>query len=608
MMKVCLLESDKHINSLAFDDYDQVYLAKGKHPKAQTLPSDLMDVTKAFVAQSRAANEIDWVFESIFNADEKNFFVDTFKDERALIFLRKEIVLKLADIFVSFKLAEEFKRQLDIKSNVDFIPDVFEYSLFVLLKNRNTLSGQITVPDWCISKMKRMETKNNLVCSLGISLYPRLIRFAMRGKGRFPSKKKYKYGILMWNSGINIKRNINKLEFLHSRKFDSENFLYVMDRKMQPDVLGRIAENEFDDCYFQQLIKDFDSKIYIQKIYPRIQKICSAFKRLKVQNYFVRYIFLKTLKYFIEWSLFFEMFEVKKMIAMQDPSLSARTLIAEQNGTEVVYVYKSTSFDYVPRQDMSVPADLYYSYMIYGTMYGNKISNESFERSHNSIARYVNVGTLVGDDIVKVKNSEEDKQKIRDRLSLPKGKGVIGFFDTAIGRNGYLNMEEGIGCYQQIYQLLKDHEEYVIVLRTRNVRLLEESDDFSKAFQDFKSHSRVIYVNEVAPEYVGADYMGVCDLVIGGFGSSVPMEAWAGGVKAICQLGSERFRHPSYKVLQMPNYCVLDYKELKAAVDYWFAQDEQSVIEYQHQYVKKYIDQFCDGNAKNRLHEYLYNL
>ena len=100
--------------------------------------------------------------------------------------------------------------------------------------------------------------------------------------------------------------------------------------------------------------------------------------------------------------------------------------------------------------------------------------------------------------------------------------------------------------------------------------------------------------------------MGVSDLVIAAFSSSVAMEAVAGGTRTICYVPSKRFDSEKFVLNSFPRFCARNYEELEKFSDYWINLcSENDFLEFQDNYIKKHVDSYCDGKALNRLYSLL---
>ena len=76
--------------------------------------------------------------------------------------------------------------------------------------------------------------------------------------------------------------------------------------------------------------------------------------------------------------------------------------------------------------------------------------------------------------------------------------------------------------------------------------------------------------------------MGVSDLVISAFSSSVTMEAVAGGVRTICYVPSARFYSDKFTLNRFPGFCARNYEELEKLSDYWINRcSEDDFLEFQ---------------------------
>jgi hypothetical protein len=111
-------------------------------------------------------------------------------------------------------------------------------------------------------------------------------------------------------------------------------------------------------------------------------------------------------------------------------------------------------------------------------------------------------------------------------------------------------------------------------------------------------------VNEIAPDYPAYQIMGICDVVIGGFGSSVPMESIAGGIPALCYR-PKRVCGDHFTINSFQKFCFDSYDELNDYIQFWVNADKNVIENFRQNYTMPYVDQYCDGNARKRLSELL---
>ena len=174
-----------------------------------------------------------------------------------------------------------------------------------------------------------------------------------------------------------------------------------------------------------------------------------------------------------------------------------------------------------------------------------------------------------------------------------------------MGKEHMLTFEEAFELIQCIQRLLDSNENFFFIYKSRALHHLLEGSEVKEAFKKFIDGERVLFVNEIALEYISTHYMGLSDFVISCYASSVGLEAVSGGIKAIYYT-PERFYNKAFTIINFPRFCACGYDQLEEYTDYWLNHcTEADFKEFQERYIKRYIDKYCDGASNNRLETFL---
>lgn len=597
--ELLLLESAGSVAAWKLRGYERVHIWGGNFSGAQKLPADFMSLTESLLSDHRAGQVVDWVYAQYVKPGEDKVLNELFEDERGCLFIKKNILCELARIFYSFLLAEKFRSEYAPERTFDFIPSPFPYSLYKLLSSRKELLPQnVIIPQWYLIKMRRMEEAKNWLYSVALIAYPVLISLRMSWKETV--QKEFEYAVHMWESWVRsygLKCQY-RMDFLESpRGVHAGNTLYFIDQKMSAESLRGVRSSGYPYCYFKDVIRGFDRKDYWNGIYPRVRK---AVKELNAKGLLAE-IYLKAMRSYIHWEMFLLRYKAKTFIYAQDPCDIPAALMQKRHGARNVFVYYSTQYDSLAREKMDAFTQIYYGYMIYSAVATSRMSNNYFRKNRNLIERYEDCGIIWSDIVYQTRTDPTLKNKIKQELGLPLDKTIIGFFAPGMGHGGFISEAEGHQMISDVYDFLESREDCCMVLKYRQIEQLTMDSDLRKKFDQLRAHKRVHDANALVPACQAYHLMGVCDLVIGGFHSSVPMESVAGGVRTLCYV-PERLNKEIFVINTFPHFCAHNYTELVKNVGYWLNQcTEKEFRDFQDTYVKAHIDGYCDGQAQKRL-------
>ncbi|MDD5775112.1 MAG: hypothetical protein PHS64_04135, partial [Candidatus Omnitrophica bacterium] len=569
---IILLEEGNRLSWKTAGRYDRVYVYSGDFRNATRISDDIMNQEGHHSIYYRAGREIDRVYGHYAGKDETGVLNEIFKDERAHAGIKKTVLLALGGLFHSLRLAENFIRQYNIREPIDFIPASFPYSLYrIVVEKKGLLSERIRIPEEYIRAMKRREGVMNAVSRAKLIAYPVWILLNMGMRLRAPAgDRKYRYGICVWNSWIDSAPAPCRMDFLTGEDcLGPENALYIIDGPVTKQNLSKVRGNGYPCLYFKNMIREYSGLSYLKRMFGSHLKACAqCFSLCRHNKSVLAQSYLRAMQSYILWEVFCSLYTVERFITLQEPGNVYRTLIQKNHGAKCLFVFWSTSYDIVYREDDSTHTDSYYSHMVYDEAISSLMSNEYLKRNNNIIGRYVNVGMLRSDGVFRMRHDAALKSAMKKELGIPADKKIIGFFDTTVGRTGMFTNHEGLKMLEDVYRFLDSSPECFMLFRTRGHYELCDDDRVRKSFARLIGHPRVLCINTAARSYYAYDVMGVCDLVIGAFTGSAPLESVAGGVRTLCYT-PERFKQGAFVITSFPGFCVSNFIELKNNADYW---------------------------------------
>lgn len=590
--------------------YHEVYVYEGDRRNAKKLPDDMLDQIDFYSSHHRAGQEIDWVYEKYIKKSEAEVLNVMMHDARAHFAIKKNILLALGQLFHSFILAEKFVKQYKIEDPIDFIPAPFPHSLYrIISQKKDLLPANVHIPELYINTMRYREAIQNNLFRAKLILYPLWISLRMNlRKVVVKSKKNYRYGIHVWNSWISSVSEPCRISFFEDKDcVNPENALYIIDGDVSKNNLLKVKSNGYECCAFKEMLRSHPAPQYLKEMFLRHLKLSAqCFFASKNGTSLLTESYLRFMQQYILWEIFYTRYYVDLFITLQEPGTICRTLAQKKHGAQCIFILWSTIPEIVFRKDMNTHADSYCGFMVYDAMLSSRLSNEYFKKNNNCIEKYIDIGVLRSDVIFQVKHNAKLKNDMKEKLGIPIDKRIIGFFDTNVGKDGMFTNREGLQMLDDGYRLLESNDKYFFVFRTRGHYHHSDDSDVKKSFNRLIQHKRVFFMNKLETFYYGFEVMGLCDLVIAAFSGSAPLESVAGGIRTLCY-APEKFDKDVFVMNNAPRFYVRGYERLKEHAEYWLQCSEDEFLNFQNNYVKNFVDEFCDGQSKKRLIQILKN-
>jgi len=600
---------EKSINSFQrkLKDYGKIYLYEGDSKKAKKLPYDFMDAIDYYTSQYKAKEIVDWVCSQYVSGLEIDTLEDMIKDKQSHLIVEKEILVALEKIFFSFALAEKFMEKYKIKGAIDFIPKGFPYEIYqIIRKKQSLLSDRVYIPSWYLQRIKKQNFIKRLVFRSAIRFYPLLISLSMRGK-RVKKKKNYKWGLHIWDTYMNSSCQYFINIMIKGNRIGRENLLYVVDSKIAKENLRKVKSEGRDCCDFAEMTKRFNFWKYIREILPLAIKKQKGILSCVSKKALLTRVYFRTLRSYIFWEMFYKVYQVDNFIYIQDPGEVAHILLQKAHDSKSTFIYLSSCC--LPREIKGVHSQIItqYNCMAHDCLISSKISIDFFKQNNNQIGEYKDTGILLSSVVSHIKQNELLKKEIKRNLGIPEDKIVISYFDTIIGKLGWFSDTEGAQILEDILKLLDSHKEYYLIYKPKkDYRRFPDNSSIQRGVKKLIGLERVLYIDRLKQKYQAQHIMGISNLAIVAFTSSAGFEAIAGGVKTIYYASNDRYNNDVFAVNRCPRFCAYGYQQLKEYVDYWINQcGEGEFRDFQEQYIKRYVDTYCDGMALDRLEKIL---
>lgn len=605
--RIALFESAAGIVPGKIRDYTRVYHYDGEHPASEKLPEDFLNRIDLHRCDYKAGLEIDRVYESYKDKHTIAFFNKQLGEEKGHLVLKQRILIELTILFKSLVLLEKFSDFKGPSSSIDFFPKDFYFKIFKLLdENGNIVSVSLNIPAWYQKRLRLKSVFRTIAYAGYFLLYPYTLLTKLRWRKPSDRIQSFKFGFHVFDSGVHHYTPPFSINFLKNAKEDNpQDILLIAEADISKANKGKLEKNAFPCCYFDALHKKISVYAYIRWLLLRVAGAQVLFFKLMPTDGVTWLCGAKLLKSTIEWELFFQIYKIDQFVTFQEPGNIYRALLQRKNKSRTTFILLNCSYDTLQKKRPDSLMDSVFSFMVYDRMIASKITNNYFQRNSNFIKNYIDVGILPSDHAFKIKNDINLRRTIKEELGIPEKMRVIGFFDVSMGREHIFTFQEALELINDMQRLMASENDLFCIYKSRTVPHYQDEPEVKAKYNEFINNERVLFVNHIQTNLTSTHFMGLSDLVIGCFASSVGMEAVCGGVPALYYTPTRLFRDDSI-IRNIPGFCANGYGELKKLTNYWLKECNASEFTgFQEKYIKRFIDSHCDGGANKRLESIL---
>lgn len=594
--KVLLIEGENRLGNWILGNYGKVY-------SNENIISHLLDIHDFDKAEKWAIEVIDDVFEKHIKQDEKAVLNKIMGDAKGRLILKKALLYSVRLLKLSCIFAEKAVNEYEMKVKVDFIPKNFDFALYRMLSgNIKLLPDNITIPDWFIALSKTRDFIIIHLYGLALWFYPVLLPLWMLSKkATKPNiKKYYKNGVYLWETDYGFSRMHGSMDFLIKEKIlNKKDVLFIIDSKVPSEYLSILKATGYNYCYFDDLVGSYSFGMYMRKIFKKASKISLYFKGIKTKMLTTVKVYLRVLHSIILWEMFYSKTHVKTFIAMQEPGNATRVLWQNKHNSRSIFINISSSlFTHI-----TYSARTYYTMMVYDKYISSMLPIKGSRKNNNQIDEYKDIGIINSDYIHRIRKNDELVTKYKSDLGIPIDKTIISVFDSNADGRDVIPISDVMFFMRSILKLLDSNEEYFFIFKPRTLNIFNRDIELRRTFEQLINHNRCFFAKPPNFPYAACELIGISDLVITVFSSSILTEALSGGIKTVCFAP----RNSSYSefgdtIGKIPNLCFKSYEQLQGIVEYWLMDiKDEKFKTWRNEYVKNYIDRYCDGQALLRL-------
>ena len=333
------------------------------------IPDDYMTARNLLYAEHQSAVECEKVLEDLVSQKDRKPYLGLGGETYARFLFRKRMLYNMSPVFYSFKFVNKVIKRNNLTGPVIFIPARFSYRIYSVMRKRQLLDhDNIHIPKIILLKFYFIELLIQIYFFLINIVYPEVLFFKMSGKRDDQEKRIYPIGVHLYRGvSFNNKHNHNVDFFIDGVKIKKDDVLFVLTPHQPQYFIKQTKETGYHyvDIY-DDIISKYNRYHYLKNHY----RIISTFRFKSIrsilrQSWFSTYA-SSALRNFISWRIFFDKYNVKKFMNMQNPQEITREIMIRKYGAESIFVHDSISVTYVDKGKNSQYAEmLYVSNMIF---------------------------------------------------------------------------------------------------------------------------------------------------------------------------------------------------------------------------------------------------
>ncbi|HEY4707720.1 MAG TPA: hypothetical protein VII64_09695 [Thermodesulfobacteriota bacterium] len=593
--------------------YNKVFCYKrhrGSIPETriETIPEDFYSAIDFLKANNRACSAIDILCERIL-ADRAALrpLRAIGGEEYAGLFIRKALLTEAEKICRYVSFARKVRGSFGVKGRVDLIPGPFSSRVYSSMKAAGLIQEGISIPErLCLMNGVRERVRNNLYRAR-LAIYPELVLTGARK--RKPDKRHYRYALLL-HDGRGFVKNEGSMDFMvDGKKVKAEEILYLISERPGSGRAGmeRLKSGAGARGYAVASLDEPAAGANLKGVYSRAAALRPGLLALTLKYPEMSGACSNAMKEFLLWELFHGNYGVEKIVSIQHPARLTGSFIARRRGIENVFLHSSVVFDRLDRsigEGAGKAEQCYYSHHAFDAACSDRLSNEWLKNSQNAIRESVDIGPVFSDIVFEARVKR--KSELREAIGVPSGSRLVSFFDSTVGHNGVLTLREEEEFIRSARLLLDKDPGLFIAFRFKNRAAFDgySGDALKKETELLFANPGCVCANDL--NVSNFELMGASDLVVSAPLSSVIFESLVGGVPSVYYDPLGRYREPHYFIERLPMVAAHGREELEAAAAYWLSDSDGERFEsLKEEYLKRYVDRQCDGNASERFRDVL---
>ncbi len=579
--------------------------------KCNSLSKDIRTIHHMYICDYEALKIGDRIVESLYGEMKNNPLISIGGEDFARIFVKKRVLFELWRIIYCVRMGLRVMKKEEL-NNIEVVSDLnFSHFVYKALEKEGLIPENVSFQKDFLSFNSMYTLLKEVANFVKFSISTLKPFIQLKGSDEPPVKIHKKIGILTAD-GIGFETYPFTQDFItHSKYytelgFKKEDLLFIVSEKELPaDKHSQLKNSGYSFVnFFCDLKSEFSKLFYFKKIFFKALKLQASVFLFSFKMKGLMTDFSNLLHSFIDWEFYFHKYRTDVLYTIQHPSDLMSVIFNKNRGVKTYFIYHGTTHNRIERDfNDGIAEEVYYSHLIFDKNVGCKASNDWFRRNQCIIDYDLDYGPLMADFI---HDSKSKKKQIKEKFNIPEDKKIVSAFDQNIGTSGVLTYEDSIIFFRNVLELAKRNEDYFVIIKMKRFYKFDEikfrRPEIIDIFGDIRKHERILIANE--SELVNYDLIAISDLVISSPICSITMEAWVGGVPSLIFDPSNRYAQDFLLTELFEKLTAHNPKKLHEYTRFWVSPDSKTEFDrIINECVKKYYNEFCDGQGIKRLLE-----
>lgn len=531
------------------NNYNNISIKNEKHIKV----NEFFNGIKGKEADYNVSINIDKIYKKIVNLDLRDINDDDLKTAHNTF--KQKIALYACDINRSFTFARFIKKKYKIKNKISIETNIFNHKVYKIMKELDLLDKNIDILFEIKIISQIFYYFKNIYFFLKILTLPELNIF----KNSIFKKKifKKKKILSIFINDIKFDENNLNLSFLNKKKL-KDKIVYLTEDKNISNSKNYNKYKKNIIFFNKELFKNFNFLYYLKNLYLELFLKRNIFLSIGINNPVFLNVLFKSLDNLTKWKLFYSIYETKfHLNAMSDEKVFVKDF-HNKNNVKTIFLYFSTTEELFKKDFKNRFSRANYVYLNYDFFVSDNLSINLFKLQKTKVKKYIKIGNLGSDIILKNKN-KTFVQKNRRKLEIKNTKKILSFFDHTFGRDGIWGQRDFYIFFKKIHELLSNKFNFEVIYKSKKTKLeLYKSftNQNKKLFNKILEYENFKYIAGDNNKISTYQIIGMSDVVVSAPISSVIIETLNASQKILVFDPTKKYKSKHFFINQFPQlYC-----------------------------------------------------
>ena len=574
--------------------------------KTISIQDDILGASEYRLADYKASLIENELFDKLINKSSVKFLSQWGGKEYSRKLIGKRIMHEAKSIYISLLYAQAVIDKYKIKGTVYLWPNDFELKIFNYLKHNNKLPSNIKLLNISYVYLYMKSIAKFLVSLLKSLFFIETIFLSWKITDN-AIKKDFKYGVYMDDGLRGWQTTLDKL-LIDNDALDSSEVLFVNSNNSKQDWINEYRDIGYNVCDLGNISSLVSTNLDKATYYKKYFKIKIDILLVLIKYPWLSTTFFNHFKKSFLWDIFYSKFQIKNIISTMIADDITSSHAHKINNTKRLFLYYSTTTNIlkgIKNPQVSHCHD--YTYMDFDIAISSKVSNEWLQTLQNNIKKYINLGPIFSDLIIR---GSKNKSILLKKLKISKYNKIISVVDSPTGLYTITNHRSYEAFLQTLLKLAETYMQNYYLLKTKqnyNHIRSNSNQNILNLLNKARKMNNIIYVNDF--NLSSYDTIGLSDLTISGPESSAIYESLYACKKTICLDPYLQYKNSPSIENHIPRCKGSSYDEIRILHDYWLNDvDDNSFQEYLRSHVNAYFGNDCGkGNSIDQLRNFLKN-